>query len=157
MFQSTMEGEKTMPEKLTAEEIETLNEKFRTNWRKFRKALKDKDFEDIPINDQATLVHRVGSKKHVVHGRAKIIDYIKNHMPGLAVVQTDETPPERAMIMTWSIHEVKAKKTDVYVTHDAVKVTFGTFTYNPEGDYTMTWIHQDECFWELGGAEFRGR
>jgi hypothetical protein len=135
-------------------DIGKLEARFKTRWNAFRKALKTRAYKDLPVNDQAVFVHWAGKKKNMIHGRAKIVAYIQKNMPGLSLAQTDETLPTPAKIMTES-YEIGLQPVRAYITHDAMKVTTGTYRYNPDGEYSMVWVHQDECFWELIAADFR--
>jgi hypothetical protein len=145
-----------MAKKFTEEVLDKLDRAFQPRWNKFEKCLKQKEDWDPILNDQAILCHRQAERHHLVVGRDKIKKHMKEKMPNLKLkehqVFVDEYPAE---IATGAVFTIDGNKIDVLVKHNAIRVDRGTFQYNPEGEYTAYWIHQDECGWELIFMDFR--
>jgi hypothetical protein len=145
----------TMSKKLSPEELAKIESKFQTQWKNFRGLLRNQDYKSLPINDQATLIHRIGHKIKIVHGLKKVIDYLAKYMPNLSLVPEAETDPVDTGIMTHTDLVVDTRKIEAFLKHNAMKGIAGTYSMNPSGEFDSVWIHQDECFWEIMFINFR--
>lgn len=144
-----------MSKKLSPEEVAKIESKFQTQWKNIHGLLRNQDYKSLPINDQATLIHRIGHKIKIVHGKDKVTDYLAKYMPNLSLVPEAETDPVDTGILTHPDLVIDTPPIEAFLKHDAMKGIAGTYSTNPSGEFDSVWIHQDECFWELMFINFR--
>ena len=144
-----------MSKKLSPEELAKIESKFQAQWKTFRGSLRNRDYKSLPINDQATLIHRIGRKIKIVHGKDKVVDYLAKYLPNLNLVPEAETNPVDTGLLTHTDLLVGTRRVVAFLKHDAMKGMAGTYAKDPSGAFDSVWIHQDECFWEIMFLNFR--
>jgi|GEM_PF-2626124 len=146
-----------MAKKFDKEVLDKLDRAFQPKWKIFKKCMnKEADWKHI-LNEQVVLCHYKGKTYRIVVGPEKAKAHMKEKMPHLKItfheISLNEYPAE---IATGAVHMIDGRKVDVLVKHNAVRIDHGKYKYNPEGEYTGVWIHQDECGWELLFLDLRG-